>query len=175
MGEYRLDYLVRRGHQFYFRRAVPSPVIPYLNKTEINLSLQTCRPEKRLPLPVIPHPRKGSDSYDILCEGILRARIEQGRIYRAMLSGNYDQIEPNDPLFKVPFETAEGNSPKIGLGLRELVEQFIRLKSASMWVAKTTADHKRVLAWFQLMVGSEIPITSITKGHVEKFRDLIYG
>lgn len=45
MGEYRLDYLVRRGQQFYFRRAIPSLAIPHLNKSEIKLSLRTNQPD----------------------------------------------------------------------------------------------------------------------------------
>ena len=46
MTSQKLDYLVRRGGQFYFRRWVPKPIIPILNKAEIKLSLQTGDPDE---------------------------------------------------------------------------------------------------------------------------------
>lgn len=272
MGEYRLDYLVRRGHQYYFRRAIPSIAIPYLIKSEIKLSLRTDQPDiarrrcriisnvferffdycglmSELPANVIdkiikeyfaaamqevreivkdgvggpnpgidvaqeligtekflkslkselasrnfqlgtigiaegatensgnPFPKKGTDSFDDLCEGILRAKIEQSRIYAAMLSGDYDQIEPKDALFKAPaYGTYEQKANFVGseITVGELADKFIKLKSGSNeWVKKTAADNIRVLNWFKLLVGSDLSISSITKGHVEKFRDLM--
>ncbi|MZR30033.1 hypothetical protein [Sneathiella litorea] len=122
-------------------------------------------------------PKKGTDSFDDLCEGILRAKIEQSRIYAAMLSGDYDQIEPKDVLFKAPaYGTYEQKANFVGseITVGELVDKFIKLKSGSNeWVKKTAADNIRVLNWFKLLVGPDLSISSITKGNVEKFRNLM--
>ena len=121
-------------------------------------------------------PGKGTDGFDDLCEGILRAKIEQSRIYQAMLTGNYDEIEPKDMLFKVPATDVFGQPTEFNLAVStvgELAEKFISLKSANEWKKKTVADNVRVLEWFKLLVDADLPITSVTKGHVEKFRDLM--
>ena len=271
MSDFRLNYLVRRGRTYYFRRAIPYHLTPSLNKDEIKISLQTtvldvarrrCRsvtnafehfmgnwgnmPElpsdvidkiikgyfasaladmremvdlgTSWPLPGIDvdreysqtqtyikqlkselatgkfsnasivaaeeaaqklgyaMPSKGDDSWDILCKGVLRAKAEQNRIYSAMLIGDYDRIDPKDPLFKAPANAVFGQSTSVespSETVGELVKKYALLKSAGTWSPKTSVDRKMVLNWFIDRVEADMPIKSITKGHVEGFRDLV--
>ena len=121
-------------------------------------------------------PGKNSDNWDVLCHGILRARTEQFRIFAAMLNGNYDDVEPKDPLFKAPAAAVMGQIGGSITGhsetIKELANKYLKLKE-SVWVKKTQLDNKRVLGWFMELVDADKPITSVTKAHVGMYRDLL--
>jgi len=118
------------------------------------------------------------DAQEGACHGLIRSDIELHRIYKAMLEGRYDETEPKDPLL-VQLSASGGaagqtdTEPATTHKLSDLIDKFIKLKSANDWGAKTQLDHKRVLNWFSETVGKDILIHKIDKESVIQFRDFL--
>lgn len=119
------------------------------------------------------------EAKDGACHALLRSDIELHRIYKAMLEGHYDEGQPQDPLFLQSItmdkvgKGSKNPEPASAHKLSDLVEKFIKLKSANDWGPKTQLDHKRVLNWFCENVGGELPVHKIDKDTVIQFRDCL--
>lgn len=121
----------------------------------------------------VPH-----DELRVLCNGILRARIENHRVLVAMLRGKYDETEPRDPMFQGVRSTGlpslPGEKPPAkSLSLASTIQKYRDHKSAHDWVSKTAAESARVLHWFEESVGASRPLTSLTVEDVREFRDAL--
>ncbi len=116
---------------------------------------------------------RGSEEYDYLCHGLLRAKAEQRRVLIALLQGQYDKGKPEDPLFKDNTQHLLGpvsDQKKISVG--ELCDKFIAAKS-QVWAKKTIYDNRRVVSWFRELVGEGTSIDSVTIATVRDYRDLL--
>lgn len=119
------------------------------------------------------------ESYDRMCNGILRARVEQNRMLSAALSGDYAQTLPQDPLFNgigLPFDPAMpwDQEEVSGVLFSEISKKYFELKSSTgAWGQKTLNDNKRVLSWFKDFLGKDLSIDSITKENFRDFRDAL--
>ena len=107
------------------------------------------------------------EDFDALCNGILRARLEQYRILAAMLRGEYKDIAPVDPLFlgvvspgmpPLPGEDA-GNS---AISVSVAIQKYCDLKRKFDWTKKTYGENRRVLDWFAEFVGASRKVATIS-------------
>lgn len=123
-------------------------------------------------------PGLGSEEFDAICNGILRARSEQRRILRAMLQGEYENSESLDPLFKgvqspgLPPVQGEKNSSTF-VTLSSVIKLYSTFKSAHSWVSKTRDENERILGWFAEFVGPDKNIKAVSVNDVRDFRDLL--
>lgn len=117
------------------------------------------------------------DSRDQIMEAIVRAQIEQFRIYAARLKGDEAAAKPGDPLFVALQSTAPALGPETsaaqpsGLTIKGAVDEYCAQKNGKEWVQKTYLDNRRVLDLFINVVGGDRPVTSITTSDVKTFRD----
>lgn len=119
-----------------------------------------------------------ADEYRMLCNGVLRARIEQRRILAAMLSGALDETIPKDPLFqgvKSPgLPALPGEEPTVGKDtLDAVIARYCDFKMTQDWVPKTADEKRRILGWFCDQVGPTRKIKDVTVEDVRAFRDLL--
>lgn len=123
-------------------------------------------------------PRKGNEEFEIICNGILRARSEQSRILGAMLQGDYENTEPIDPLFKgvqfpgLPPVPGDKSSPSAST-VSSVINGYCDLKSDHDWVPKTLDENKRILGWFADFVGPEKKIKGVTVDDCRDFRNAL--
>ncbi|WP_157961391.1 site-specific integrase [Microvirga flavescens] len=115
------------------------------------------------------------EGFDQLCAAILRAQIENYRIYAAKLFGQYDQSAPLDPLFAGvhalgPPPIAEDQTPSRTLKL--VIERYCEIRRSD-WVLKTFNENLRVLRLFMALSGKDRPIVSIQDDDVRDFRDAL--
>jgi integrase len=119
-----------------------------------------------------------NEDFDTICNGILRAKLEQTRILAAMLRGAYQNTVPIDPLFEgikspglppLPGEEAS----KSALSVSMAVKKFCVLKSKFDWTNKTHIEVRRVLDWFIDFVGQERKTSTITTDDLKEFRDAL--
>ena len=118
----------------------------------------------------------GHEQYDIVCNGILRARIEDRRVLVAKLLGRYDQTAPADPLFAgmvasmppLPGEEKAGDRT-----LAVLAERYCDQKRDKEWVGKTYLDNRRVVNLVIDLVGAGRPVSSLGIEDVRKVRDTL--
>ena len=85
------------------------------------------------------------EDFDAVCNGVLRAKLEQRRILTAMLRGEYQNTVPIDPLFEgvaspgmPPLPGEEGSSA--ALSISKVVEKYSDLKSKFDWSPKTRIE-----------------------------------
>lgn len=114
------------------------------------------------------------------CDAVLRAKIENARILAALLSGQYEETPPRDPLFVgmqanvlpvAPGEQAPVN-PK-AITLRTVGERYLAFKAKTKWAKKTDADARRALKLGYEVIGEDRPVRLITPADVAAVRDLI--
>lgn len=114
-----------------------------------------------------------------MCNGVLRARIEDRRILIAKLLGQYDRIAPLDPLFAgmeaagmppLPGE-AEPKSDNRSLGV--VADLYCASKKDKEWVAKTYMDNRRILNLVGELLGAGRPIASLGLEDVRAVRDTL--
>ncbi len=120
----------------------------------------------------------GEEDFDTICNGILRAKLEQHRILAAMLRGEYQNTVPTDPLFEgvkspglppLPGEEASKSTLSVSMA----VKKFCDLKSKFDWTRKTHVEVRRVLDWFIDFVGEDRKTSTITVDDLKEFRDAL--
>lgn len=122
------------------------------------------------------HGPVGSDLFGLLCDGILRARIEDRRILAAKLSRDFDNTSPNDPWFKgmdvteLPLLPGEKAQERTVEGLADL---YCDTKRVSEWVPKTYNENRRVLNLFIELVGGGRKIAPLGSEDIRLFRDTL--
>lgn len=120
---------------------------------------------------------KASDAFQFACVAVLRARIENAKIHAKQLAGNY-AVSSADPLFagvfanELPPIPSEANSPKSPT-FEDVANQFFALKSKADWVAKTSADVKRVIALASELIGPNKVMKAVDIEDVKLFRDAL--
>lgn len=121
---------------------------------------------------------RGSDSFGILTQYLIRAQIENMRVLRAKLEHNYSGTTPTDPIFAGIIDDTLPSLPEYGLGapnaqtIGQLVTKFMAIHSPS-WGYKTRLDFQRMLGCFEEWFGSKRPITSITTPDIGTYRDML--
>lgn len=129
-----------------------------------------------------------------LCDGILRAQIEQSRIYAATLEGRFSDTMPTDPLFtnmkypglppiegdtssllEDPSSKKESTSPEkeenpvSGERLSVIFEAW---KSERNPPAKTASEFSKTVRRFTELHG-DVPAIAITKPMIREFKDAL--
>jgi len=119
---------------------------------------------------------QSSDSYNILCNYFIRAKIESARILYAKLKKDYSSTMPLDPLYAGIMDDTLPPMPEFGLTtatqdmpLGELVEKFMSSKAALEY--KSRLDFERVLKWFTECMGEKRSVRTITTQDIGAFRD----
>lgn len=122
----------------------------------------------------------GMEAFDRICNGVLRARIEDRRILVAKLLGQYEHTMPADPMFAgmqptgLPLLPGEANgSQPDARTVTALADRYCDLKQDKVWVAKTYNENRRVLNLFIELVGGTRPIASLGLEDVRRFRDTL--
>lgn len=125
------------------------------------------------------NPKAAGEGRDILSQYIVRAQIEQERIFQAKIRKHYQEIAPLDPLFTGIMDDTLPPLPEFGLGtpqtttaLATTIEKFTTARQGT-WAHKTGLDFARVLKWFQDFMGADRVLSSITTQDIGKFRDLL--
>lgn len=124
-------------------------------------------------------PPVASQDFQEVCDGLMRAKVESARIYKALISGDYTALNTTDPLFegigKQPLPLMPGETPPADPhSVAQLIAKYIEHKTKTgAWVGKTVADNQRCLGWFEQIPGSALPITSLTVDHVRTYRDYL--
>jgi integrase len=121
---------------------------------------------------------KVSEAFQFACVAVLRARIENAKLHAEQLAGNY-AVTSGDPLFTgifanelppIPGEEAKSSkSPTF----EEVANQFFVLKSKGDWVAKTSADVKRVISLATELIGTDKVIKAVGIEDVKAFRNAL--
>jgi hypothetical protein len=127
--------------------------------------------------------KMGADDRDALCAYLLRADIEYYQMYLHMLEARYDLAKPSDPMFDGiiprglpefdPDEPLKLKPQQIKLTYNAAVEKYLASKTESEWIAKTKAEHKRVLGWFAELGHGKTPLRFISKEDATNFRDIL--
>jgi integrase len=121
-----------------------------------------------------------SDHLRYACNLILRAKIENGRILKAQLEGDYQATAALDPWFAginatelppLPGEMAKAS--EAGPSFGAIADKFVASKTKHDWASKTAADVKRVIKLACSLIGTEKPIGSVNTEDVKRFRDAL--
>ncbi|PCJ61497.1 MAG: hypothetical protein COA65_00615 [Rhodospirillaceae bacterium] len=120
-----------------------------------------------------------ADKFRAICNGVLRARIEQRRIYVAMLRGAFDEVKSKDPLFDGVTSTGmpplPGDEPEPKqLTLENVIDKFCAMKEVQDWTSKTADENRRILGWFREQIGPTKNINDINIEDVREFRDTLF-
>lgn len=125
------------------------------------------------------NPKNTGEARDILSQYIVRAHIEQERIFQAKVRKRYQDTAPIDPLFAGIMDDSLPPLPEFGLGthqtantLTAVIEKFKAARQGT-WAHKTGLDFARVLKWFQDFMGYDRTLSSITTQDIGQFRDLL--
>lgn len=123
---------------------------------------------------------KPSEAFKFACIAILRAKIENARIFAAHLGGEFHGTAPIDPWFAGIIATdlpdLSGEQPKsapVGPTFVWVAQQFIGFKSKNDWAAKTSADVKRVVELASELIGPDRPMSLIDIDDVKLVRDAL--
>ncbi|MCK1506324.1 site-specific integrase [Bradyrhizobium sp. 18] len=121
---------------------------------------------------------KVSDTFQLACVAVLRAKIENAKLHAEQLTGNY-AVMSADPLFAgiythdlppVPGDDAKShNSPTF----KEVANQFVSVKSKGDWVNKTSADVKRVIALATELIGPNKAMNAVDIEDVKRVRNAL--
>jgi integrase len=121
---------------------------------------------------------KVSDEFQFACVAVLRARIENAKLHAEQLAGNY-AVTSADPLFtgifasELPPIPGEGVKPPKSPTFEEVANQFFALKSNGDWVAKTSADVKRVISLATELIGPDKAMKAVGIEDVKGFRNAL--
>jgi len=121
---------------------------------------------------------KGSETFNAICSGVLRAARDVLKITGHMLSGEPEAAISKDPLFSdipIPLSvpiTIEGEASH-GISVGDAYRKYFAHKSKNIWAIKTIPDQKRTMEWFLSVVGDTSPARSIDKQTIKKFRDIL--
>jgi integrase len=120
-----------------------------------------------------------SDAFQLACNAVLRANIENAKLHAAQLAGQYDRPS-GDPWFAgiyatdlppIPGEPAKAVAK--GPTFDFVAKQFFAFKSKGDWAPKTAADVKRVMALASELIGPDKPMASINIDDVKRVRDAL--
>ncbi|MGE5548236.1 MAG: DUF6538 domain-containing protein [Solirubrobacterales bacterium] len=117
-----------------------------------------------------------AEQFDALCNGVLRARIEDRRILVAKLLGQYDRTAPADPLFAGMIATMPplpGEEKAGERTLAVLADRYCEQKRDKEWVGKTYLDNRRVVNLVIDLVGAGRTVSSLGIEDVRKVRDTL--
>ncbi|MEF2549743.1 hypothetical protein VQ045_21900, partial [Aurantimonas sp. E1-2-R+4] len=121
-----------------------------------------------------------SDATKLALNGVLRAHIENVRILRAMLEGDYPATAPRDPMFAgmaptglppLPGEPAEYDPH--ALTLSTATERYCHQHAGKTWVPKTAADQLRVCSIAVGIIGGEKLVRALDTADVISLRDAL--
>jgi hypothetical protein len=121
---------------------------------------------------------KGSEPFNAICSGVLRAVRDALKITGHMLNGEPEAAVPKDPLFSdipIPLSVPiilDGEASH-GISVGDAYRKYYDHKSKNIWATKTIPDQKRTMAWFLSVVGDNSPAKSIDKQTIKKFRDVL--
>lgn len=114
------------------------------------------------------NPKNTGEARDILSQYIVRAHIEQERIFQAKVRKRYQDIAPIDPLFAGIMDDSLPPLPEFGLGthqtantLTAVIEKFKTARQGT-WAHKTGLDFARVLKWFQDFMGYDRTLNGLS-------------
>lgn len=121
---------------------------------------------------------KVSEAFQLACNAIARAKIEDARILAAQFSGQYEKTLPLDPLFAgivvTELPPLPGEKPTQACKTVAAVsDMFFAFKSKSDWASKTSADVKRVIALALNIVDGDRAFKSIGIDDVKAVRDAL--
>ncbi|MGM4889899.1 site-specific integrase [Tardiphaga sp. 11_C7_N12_6] len=120
-----------------------------------------------------------SDQMRYACNLILRAKIENSRILKAQLEGDYQSTGATDPWYAgltatgLPPLPGEKSEPVSSPTLGEITDKFVASKIKHDWAAKTAADVKRVIKLACALIGDQKPMSSVNTDDVKNFRDAL--
>ena len=124
----------------------------------------------------LPVEKLSLDSRDQIREAIVRAQIEHLRIYAARMAGDEANASPVDPLFGNLQSTAPApelkasSAPPSGVTIRAASEEYCAQKKDQEWVHKTYLDNRRVLDFFNEVVGGDRLAASLTSDDLKTFK-----
>lgn len=139
-------------------------------QSEAHALLGTIIPEKLAP---------ASERFQQLCQGILRADLENARILAAMLAGKFHEVAPQDPIFagivvnEPPPVPGDGTTAPAEQTLASVATLFHTYKAKHDWVPKTAADASRVLSIAKSIIGENKPFKTLGIEDVKAVRDAI--
>jgi integrase len=121
-----------------------------------------------------------TDQLRYACNLILRAQIENARILKAQLEGDYQSSAALDPWFAgisapelPPMPGEKPKTDEAGASFAEVTEKFVASKEKHDWASKTAADVKRVIKLSCTLIGGERPIKSVNTEDIKRFRDAL--
>jgi integrase len=121
---------------------------------------------------------KVSDTFQLACVAVLRAKIENAKLHAEQLAGNY-AVTSADPLFagiyahELPPLPGDGAKSHNSPTFEEVANQFFTFKSKGDWAPKTSADIKRVLKLAIELIGPKRAINAIDVTDVKLVRDAL--
>jgi integrase len=146
-----------------------------LSKQQFSASVQSDARE----LLNLSKPNTASDAFQLACNAILRANIENAKQHAAQLAGQYDR-QSVDPWFAgicatdlppIPGEPAKAVAK--GPTFDFVAKQFFAFKSKEDWAPKTAADVKRVMALASELIGPDKPMEALNIDDVKRVRDAV--
>lgn len=120
----------------------------------------------------------GSESFNAVCHGVIRAARDVLKITGHLLNGEPEAATPKDPLFSdipvpltVPILIDGEVSDRLTVG--EAYKKYFDHKAKNIWAQKTIPDQKRTMHWFLSVIGENQPLAAIDKQAMKHFRDLL--
>ena len=124
--------------------------------------------------------KPGTDSYDELCTGISRARLQALRIFTLKLRGMFEKAVPDDPLFSditdpgLPLLPDETSSVTTSKTLREAITAYVDHIRFQKQAKKTINEKVRTLEWLpQLLGGDNRQLLTITRDDIRDVKNVI--
>ena len=125
------------------------------------------------------NPNPVSDAFQLACNAVLRADIENAKLHAAQLAGQYDRPS-GDPWFAGIYATdlppIPGEPVKAiakGPTFDFVATQFFAFKSMEDWAPKTAADVKRVMTLALELIGPDKLMASLNIDDVKRVRDAL--
>lgn len=122
---------------------------------------------------------ENGDTRDIMSQYMVRAQIEQQRIFQAKLRKNYQDVAPVDPLFSnilddtlPPLAELGQKTPTDQRTIGELIEKF-KASREKTWIYKTRLDFERMLGCFAEWFGPQRLVHTITTVDMGEYRDVL--
>lgn len=123
--------------------------------------------------------KDNGDSRDVMSQYIVRAQIEQHRIFQAKLRKRYQDVAPVDPLFANILDDSLPPMAELGQTVTkdqrtigELIEKF-KASREKTWIYKTRLDFERMLGCFAEWFGSQRQVQTITTVDMGEYRDVL--
>jgi integrase len=120
---------------------------------------------------------KVSEAFQFACVSVLRARIENAKLYAEQLAGNY-AVTSADPLFsgistnELPPISGDKANSSASPTFQEVADEFLKVKKKD-WVAKTSADVRRVIALATELIGPDKAMKAVDIDDVKRVRNAL--